>query len=185
MGDSELVRRALVDARAFETLYRRHAPRLYRSLARETTADAALDLVAETFARMLISAHRYRGRTDAAAVAWLNSIAGHIAHDYLRRARIDDRARRRLEIEHEVALVVAASEPMDESIMDLADAIDAAFAELTPEVQEALRLRVLDERPYDEVARLLEIKPDAARMRVSRGLRALGTRLKGDFDGHR
>jgi RNA polymerase sigma factor (sigma-70 family) len=180
MGDSDLLRRAVSDGPAFETLYRRHAPRLYRKVARETSADVALDLVAETFARVLISAHRYRGRSDATAVAWLNSVAGHIVCDYLRRERIDGRAQRKLEIDHAVAVIVAESEPLSDEVIKLADAVEEAFSELPASLQEALRLRVVDEHPYDEVARLLEIGPDAARMRVSRGLRALGTRLRGD-----
>jgi RNA polymerase sigma-70 factor, ECF subfamily len=184
MGDSDLLRRALHDSTAFEVLYERHAPRLYRKLAREAKADVALDLVAETFARVLISAHRYKGRTDATAVAWLNSIAEHIARDYVRWKRIDDRARQKLEIEAAVASIVAQSETVDDAIIYLADAVDEAFAELPTDVQDALRLRVVEERPYDEVARLLDIQPDAARMRVSRGLRALGTRLRCETNGH-
>jgi DNA-directed RNA polymerase specialized sigma24 family protein len=39
-------------------------------------------------------------------------------------------------------------------------------------------MRVVEELPYVEVARRLEIDPQTARMRVSRALRAMGTRLR-------
>jgi RNA polymerase sigma-70 factor (ECF subfamily) len=43
----------------------------------------------------------------------------------------------------------------------------------------AVELRVVEELPYDDVAAALEIHPEAARTRVSRGLRALALRLGG------
>ena len=39
--------------------------------------------------------------------------------------------------------------------------------------QHALRLRIVEERPYEEVASLLGITEPTARARVARGLRAL------------
>jgi RNA polymerase sigma factor (sigma-70 family) len=43
--------------------------------------------------------------------------------------------------------------------------------------QQALRLRVVEERPYSEVASLLNITEPTARARVARGLRALRSAL--------
>jgi RNA polymerase sigma factor (sigma-70 family) len=180
MSDSHLLRSALQDEAAFEAIYRRHAPRLLRWLARDVPEDVALDLVAETFARVLISVHRFRGDGDAAAAAWLNGIGRHLLIDYLRRVQIEDRARRKLEVAEAVAAALAEARLSRAAGLEwLAEAVDAAFAELPPSEQEALQLRVVEELPYDEVARLLEIEPGAARMRVSRGLRTLGTRLRG------
>jgi DNA-directed RNA polymerase specialized sigma24 family protein len=48
MDDAALLRSAVSDPVAFEQVYRRHAPRLYRWLRKETSDEAALDLVAET-----------------------------------------------------------------------------------------------------------------------------------------
>jgi RNA polymerase sigma-70 factor (ECF subfamily) len=49
--------------------------------------------------------------------------------------------------------------------------------ELPGDQREAIRLRVVDERPYDEVAAVLGINEATARARVSRGLRALAASL--------
>jgi RNA polymerase sigma-70 factor (ECF subfamily) len=56
---------------------------------------------------------------------------------------------------------------------ELEQRVVAAFGELSVEQREALWLRVVEERPYPEVSRALGLTEQAARARVSRGLRAL------------
>jgi predicted DNA-binding protein (UPF0251 family) len=51
-------------------------------------------------------------------------------------------------------------------------------AVLSVEQRDALRLRVVEERSYAEVALLLGVSEQAARARVSRGLRALAGALE-------
>ncbi len=53
----------------------------------------------------------------------------------------------------------------------------AALAQLSPAVRDAVRLRVVDELPYLDVANQLDITEQAARARVSRGLAALAVLL--------
>ena len=56
--------------------------------------------------------------------------------------------------------------------------VEAALATL-PEAQRiAVELRVLSDRPYDEVAEALDCTPTAARIRVSRGLARMRTSLQ-------
>jgi RNA polymerase sigma-70 factor (ECF subfamily) len=66
-------------------------------------------------------------------------------------------------------------------------ALGEELARLTTEQRQALQLRVVEERPYDEVARVLGITEATARARVSRGLRALagGLELRPISDGER
>jgi RNA polymerase sigma-70 factor, ECF subfamily len=179
MNDAEQLRLAVADESAFEAVYRRHAPRLFRWLTRETSREEALDLVAETFAQMLISIDGFRGRDDAEATAWLNGIARNLLRDYLRGRSVLARALRRLEIEEAVAGALGrAAEEYSRDLDALGQLVDEAFDELTLSEQEALRLRVLEEMAYEDVARLLEIDPQAARMRVSRALRTLRIRIQ-------
>jgi RNA polymerase sigma-70 factor (ECF subfamily) len=49
---------------------------------------------------------------------------------------------------------------------------------LSRDQREALRLRVVEERPYPEVAVALGVSEQTARARVSRGLRALARALE-------
>lgn len=174
--DAALLRASASDAAAFEALYRLHAPRLHRLVLRQVPEHVALDLVAETFAQAIVSAHRFRGRSDGEAVAWLNGIAQNLVRGYYRRARVESRARRALEIEQRVRAAIAAAE----TDTMLGAELDAAMATLSVTERRAVELRVVGELAYDDVAAALEIRPDAARTRVSRGLRALAIRLGGE-----
>ena len=57
------------------------------------------------------------------------------------------------------------------------DGLDEALAGLTQGEHDAIRLRVLGDLEYDEVARELRTTPAAARVRVHRGLTKLRNRL--------
>jgi len=173
--DAVLLRAASRDAAAFEALYRLHGPRLHRVALRRVPEDAALDLVAETFAQAIVSAHRFRGRSDGEAVAWLDGIANNLIRSYYRRARVETKARRALEIEQHVREAIAIAETDTE----VSGELDAAMATLSVTERRAVELRIVEELPYEEVAAVLKIRPEAARTRVSRGLRALAHRLGG------
>jgi RNA polymerase sigma factor (sigma-70 family) len=54
----------------------------------------------------------------------------------------------------------------------------AALDELPDDQREAVRAHVLDERGYDELAAELRCSQSVVRQRVSRGLRALRSRLE-------
>jgi hypothetical protein len=69
LDDSELLRRARVDANAFAASYRRHARAVYRTLVSGCgDPDVALDLTAETSARALQSIGASAGRASPPAV---------------------------------------------------------------------------------------------------------------------
>jgi RNA polymerase sigma-70 factor (ECF subfamily) len=57
-------------------------------------------------------------------------------------------------------------------------AIGAALTTLSEEQREAMTLRVIEQRPYSEVAELLACTEQTARARVSRGLKRLATLLE-------
>src|SRR3954451_3792469 len=81
----------------FHGFYERHALRLRSWLRRETgSTDVANDLTAETFAQDLFSLRRFRGSTEAEAVAWLYGIAHNLLRQYWRRQRVETSARKRL-----------------------------------------------------------------------------------------
>jgi RNA polymerase sigma-70 factor (ECF subfamily) len=73
------------------------------------------------------------------------------------------------------------SEDDYERVEDLADlrsqraALAGGLASLSDVHREALRLRIVEERSYAEVARTLDVTEQTARARVSRALRALAT----------
>jgi RNA polymerase sigma-70 factor (ECF subfamily) len=59
-------------------------------------------------------------------------------------------------------------------------AVAAALDDLRPDQRDAVRLRVVGELDYPVIARRLGISEQAARARVSRGLRALSSALQSE-----
>src|SRR5262245_12273552 len=172
--DAELIRAARSDPGAFRELYDRYAARLYRfHLGRSRDVDAAHDLTAETFAQAWLGRTRFRDEADGSAGPWLFAIARNLLSTSVRRGRLEQAACARLGIlerlDREPATV-----PPDESWLD---GLDEALAELPESQLEALRLRFDDDLPYEELASSLGTTPQAARVRVHRGLSALRLRL--------
>ncbi|MGD1050846.1 MAG: RNA polymerase sigma factor [Solirubrobacteraceae bacterium] len=143
-------------------------------LRRVGKAELAADLCAETFARALESRRSFdpaRGEPRA----WLFGIARHVLAESLERGRVLSETRVRL-----------AFEPLvldDEDIARLEELAEqpavAALERLPSEQRDAIAGRVIDERPYDELAASLRCSNSLVRQRVSRGLRALRERLEG------
>ena len=172
--DAELIRAARSDARAFRELYDRYAERMYRfHLGRSKDADAALDLTAEMFAQAWLGRTRFRDEAGGSAGPWLFAIARHVLSASVRRGRLERAACARLGIQERLDREPAAAEP-DPSWLD---GLDEALAELPEGQAEAIRLRFVDDLPYDELADELGTSPAAARVRVHRGLTALRLRL--------
>jgi len=172
--DDELLLRSVQDPEEFIDFCRRHAEAMLRYFLHCTfNPEAAADLTAETFAEAFASRRRFDAG-GSGAVPWLYTIAFRQLTRFLRRGRVEDRARRRIGLPRR-----ALSEGEYERIEELVDfenvgrAVARAFSMLSVEQREALTLRVIEGRPYEEVARILSCSLDAARARVSRGLRRL------------
>jgi RNA polymerase sigma factor (sigma-70 family) len=164
----------------FEAFYCAHSRRLLAFFARRTfDVEVARDLTAETFAQAFEHRRRFRGSSDAEAAAWLFGIARHQLGRYARTGRVRRKAVERLGIQ-----LPEVSEDDHERIVELAglgemrDRVAAAFTDLSGSERDALRLRVIDERSYPEIAETLGVSEQAARARVSRGLRRLADALE-------
>jgi RNA polymerase sigma factor (sigma-70 family) len=168
--DADLISDARRDPAAFGELYARRASAVHAWHARRIPWAAA-DLTAETFAQAWLARRRFRDRREGSALPWLLGIARNVLRDSVRRDRIATAARERLGL----PLDLAAEEGFDRVENRLSPRRDlaCALAELPEHERQALELRVVDELPYDEVAERLEIRPAAARLRVSRALRRL------------
>lgn len=163
----------------FPSFYARHAERVLIYLARRCLdPEVAVDLMAETFAEAFANRRRHRGKTTEEAEAWVFGIARNLLANYLRRGKAEQRAVKRLGMQ---------LRPLDAEdharIEDLAElrpirrAVAEHFERLTSDQRDAVRLRVIDEMPYPEVARQLRVSEQTARARVSRGLRQLAASL--------
>jgi RNA polymerase sigma-70 factor (ECF subfamily) len=136
--------------------------------------DAAVDLVAETFAAAFAGRHRFRGSGSDAEAAWLYGIARNRLADWRRRAAVERRALARLGVERR-ALTDAEYDRIEElaGLTELRTELRAGLAELSDDHRDALRLRIVEERDYADVAGRLGVSEQTARARVSRALHAL------------
>jgi RNA polymerase sigma-70 factor (ECF subfamily) len=160
---------------AIVDLYRRLRPRLVNFFLRRTRdPEAATDLVAETFARAIEHARRFRGGVDADPWVW--GIARNVLAEYVRRDHVEQRTLRRLAREPAVTAteLVVLAEDSDRG------AATHALEALVADQRDALHLRVVEELDYAVVARRLGVTEPAARARVSRGLRKLAESLDRD-----
>ena len=156
-------------------LYVRHRGELLAFFVRRTSdIEVALDLWGETFAQALAVRGRYRGRTDEEAGAWLYGIARRQLARYYRRGSAERRAIRRLGIERPTINPDTEAEIMRRAgLGEVRQAIAAGLAMLPDDAREAIRLRIVDELSYPDLAARLAISEQAARKRVSRGMRTL------------
>jgi len=180
-SDAELLAAARQDPQAFRELYERYAVWMRGWLERQTGSDsAALDLTAETFAQAWHGARRFRDEANGSAGPWLFGIARNLVRQYHKHNRIDTAARGRL------GLPAAFAESEDFERVDerleaaqLSPALRLAVGCLPAEQRRALELRVVDQLSYDEVAGELGCSQNAARIKVSRALKALTVQLRG------
>jgi RNA polymerase sigma-70 factor (ECF subfamily) len=148
---------------------------------RQTGSEtAALDLTAETFAQAWRSLRRFRDMADGSGAPWLFGIARNLLRQYHKHNRIETAARARmgLPIEWEGTEAYDAVDERMEAI-SLKPALQMAVGALPTDQRRALELRVVQQLPYDEVAVRLGCSINAARLRVSRALRALTVELRG------
>jgi DNA-directed RNA polymerase specialized sigma24 family protein len=94
----------------------------------------------------------------------------------LRKRRVEYGARERLGLP--ITVVHADFEAVDDRL-SFPSAVLREVANLPDSERELLVLRLVEERPYREIARRLQCTPVAARLRVSRSLRRLHLALGG------
>lgn len=166
----------MLDDAGFQALYDRMAERLLVFLARRVLdAELALDLWAESLAQAFAGRGRFRGASAAEEEAWLYGIARRQLAQYMRRGHAERRALRRLGLERP-ELDDADLERLEElaGLAELRASVAAGLDGLPDAQRDALRLRVVEEMSYPEVAARLRVSEQAARARVSRALRSLG-----------
>ncbi len=132
-----------------------------------------MDLMAETFAEAFAGRQRLVGDAEDAS-RWLYGIAHHQLSRFFRKGRAETKMLRRLGLEREV--LDSSEQDRLERVAELAELraeVSAAISRVPAGQREAVRLRVVEELSYGELAARLGVSGQTARARVSRGLRRL------------
>ncbi len=182
--DRALVERAQAgDKAALGALLKLHGPTLYRSvlLPRLGSEAAAHDALAETYEKVILKLGTFTWQ-NLGVYPWLRVIALRVALDHLR-------ARKRTvvwgseDVEREVD-ASATTTPLDDRVSAVRDReavrvkLHAALGRINPRYAEALRLRVLEELPREEVAARMGASPATFDVLLHRATAALKKALE-------
>ncbi len=184
-ADHVLVGRAQAGDRvALGELLSKYGPGLYRSvlLPRLGTETAAKEALAETYAKVVANIAKFTWQ-NVGFYPWLRTVALRIALDQLR-------ARKRLVLfeEDDLAREVDAAQtqtPVEQQISDQRDReaarakVEQALATINPRYARAIRRRVLEERPREEVAAELGVTPATFDVLLHRAIASLKKTLEG------
>ena len=178
LDDAAVIRLSLAEPERFEVLFQRHAPRVQRYVVRRLGADAADDIVAETF----LLAFRQRAGFDVTrgdALPWLYGIATNLLGRH-----------RRNEIRLYKALARTGTDPVTAPFTDQVDErvtataasrrLASALAGLSAAYRDALLLVAWGGLSYEETATALDVPVGTVRSRISRA-RADLRRTLGDL----
>jgi len=133
------------------------------------TREEAADLWSETWARVVASRTRIRGSTRGEHAAFVYTTARNLLADWRRRGMVEQRALAQLGI---APLRLEHDEPAGDDLVALVH-----LEQLPADQRDAVRMRVLDELDYDEIAARTGSSEPAVRQRVSRGLKWLRGRM--------
>jgi RNA polymerase sigma-70 factor (ECF subfamily) len=173
--DDVLVRRFLEgDSSAFATLVQRHQTRVFNLCLRILgNPDDARDASQETFLTALRKLTQFRG--DAAFTTWIHRVAVNACYDELRRQRRRPMLHVAPPDEDASHRIPEPGPPAPDHAEDVAGTLDmaAALARVPEDFRVALVLADVQDLPYEEIARILDVPVGTVKSRVHRGRVAL------------
>jgi len=174
-SDAEVIRLSLSTPERFEALFYRHAPHIQRYAVRRLGADAADDIVAETF----LLAFRQRASYDPAredARPWLYGIATNLIG---RHHRQEARLYRALARTGADAVTAPFTDQSDDRVTAGAASrrLAAALAGLSAAYRDTLLLVAWGDLSYEEAADALGVPTGTVRSRINRARAALRRKL--------
>jgi len=166
VDDKEFVARALKgDESAYGELLERFRRPVFSLIYRMIgDREQAEDLAQESFVKAFNNLDSYNPHYRFSS--WLFKIANNHAIDHLRRARLSTVSihgsphAANLEREEETRIVLEATDESPEQeilALELGGEIESAIAVLRPEYRTAVILRHVENRPYEEIAEIMEV----------------------------
>ena len=171
------VARVKHDREAFASLYDRYYPRILRYCSRRLYAKSvAEDLTSDVFLTAATKIDGFRGQSAGEFSQWLYTIATNRINEYLRSF---ERRTRLLESAARSRRVGQAETHDDTDRLDWPTVYEAIL-DLKPRDQALITLRYMQELPHDQIAGIMDIKPAAVRVALSRAIGRLRERFGTD-----
>jgi RNA polymerase sigma-70 factor (ECF subfamily) len=162
-SDSELAKKALKEDRAaFNELVVRHRKHIYETAYHMVrNHETAEEIAQETFLRAFRSLHTFRGK--ASFSTWLYRITMNLCINELNRTR--------------VLTTSNILETAGEFISPAQNMVDQEVQALPPTQKSVLVLRIYQEMPFKEIARILQCTTNAAKVNYQHALLKLKDRV--------
>jgi len=176
-AEDELVRRVKTDRAAFAALYDRYYPRILRYCSHRLYAQSVgEDLTSDVFLTAATKIDSFRGRSDGEFSQWLYAIATNKINAYVRsyerrKELLESAARSNRLGSHET---VDAHDHLDWP------AVYEAILQLKPRDQALITLRYMQELPHEQIAGIVDLKPAAVRVAISRAIAQLREKFNTD-----
>ncbi|MEG3638958.1 RNA polymerase sigma factor RpoE [Magnetococcus sp. PR-3] len=180
-ADSILVDKAKEgDKKAYEVLVRKYQGRVASVISRTVSDPVRVqDLTQEAFLKAYRALHHFRG--DAAFYTWLYRIAVNTAKNFV---MSQDRGVPMSDLDFEDADRLSPQlrdydTPENQVLRgELMDALKIAIDELAPTMKQAIALRDLEGKSYEEIAEIMDCPIGTVRSRIFRGRQEIVNKLK-------
>jgi RNA polymerase sigma-70 factor (ECF subfamily) len=176
LTNDDLVLRARTQANALGQIYELYYERIFRfCVHRLFDKEIAEDVTSTIFLEIAKRIRTFSGNSEQDFENWLYAIAANHANAYIRK-----NARRK-------KLLEVAARSANSSTEEKSSELDwpklyAAILKLKPQHQTIITLRFFENRPYEQIARILKTKEPTLRVTMHRILNDLRNELKNVFD---
>lgn len=176
-SDAELVRQILTgDETAFDALYKRHRPRLYRFIASKIDGQRDVEeLVNDTFLKAWKHLHTFQ--EPEKVLNWMFRIAGQLIAGWHRKHKKSGAMQGYIDV-YETEGEVAATAVIHQTAQDYTieterwTVVSAAIAQL-PELDQKMLCLQLTGKRYQETAQICEVTVSVVKNRLSRAKKRL------------
>lgn len=166
--------------RAFESLYEEYFGQIYNFLYR-MCADASLteDLAQETFLQAYTSFHRFRGECEV--FTWLAAIAKHTYFKYLKKNKLHlDAANLELLVDSYCEGTDSPEEYVHKEFVK--KAVRSVVESIPKKYRDVVLLRIYAELPFSQIALILKISENSAKVIYFRAKKLLMEVLKHELE---
>ncbi len=179
-SESELIAAAKRNSQAFGPLYERYHEPIFRYIyQRLNSKDDAFDIVQQTFLKAMQNLHRYEDR-GLPFSAWLYRIAANELNDFFRANKNKRTVNATTDGIEGMLDEMAYDHERDERVKLLLSTI----ADLIDEELNLIDMRFFEKRAFKEIADILEITENNAKVRTYRLLDKLKTRMLKNLPDH-
>lgn len=163
--EKELIQRAKKDIKEFESLYKTYHKRiLLFCYQRVEDKSIAQDICSNTFLKAMKSINKFQDKGFSFG-SWLYRIAYNLIQDYYKKNK------RVIKVSEDFLFDLATESKEEPN--ELIPRLKKALLTLKPEVVRLIEMRFWEERPFKEIAEILEVTEVNAKTKTYRGLEKL------------